>query len=65
MSDDVQKQLDAYRLLLRALLLLHGGTFKVEPGDMPGHSFSIYWRFTPDGGVEAIMQDTPSSLLPI
>lgn len=52
-----QEQEQAYRAMLRAIMLRHGGSLCVAPEEMPDAPYTIMWRSTENGGLEAKLQD--------
>jgi hypothetical protein len=48
---------DAYRLMLRAIMLRNGGRLTIEPEEVTEEGFTIYWRETANGGLEARLTD--------
>ena len=49
--------LDAYRTLLRAVLLRQGGSLEISAEEMPEKEYTIMWRITEEGGLEAKLED--------
>lgn len=54
MNDDRE---DAYRAMLRAVMLRQGGSLQVAPEEMPEGEYTIMWRPTASGGLEAKLED--------
>lgn len=54
-TDEEREQ--AYRAMLRAVMLRNGGRLSVPPEEMPEGAYTIMWRLTPEGGLEAMLQE--------
>ena len=48
---------DAYRHMLRAIMLRQGGSLRITPEEMTDEAYTIFWRRMDDGGLEAKLED--------
>lgn len=55
-SRDEERE-QSYRAMLRAIMLRQGGSLYIQPEEMPEHSYTIIWRPTSNGGLEAKLED--------
>jgi hypothetical protein len=55
-----EEKVQAYSAMVRAVMVKLGGRIVIQPEEMPKGPYSIMWRPTPEGGLEAVLEESGS-----